>query len=148
MNNTAVNGGVLSVHRQKGAMSKQLVGGLLVIFGLVVSIWAVLPSTFTPNTDLIGQGKPVILVVYDSGDDVSANLKYGYQKISAPYEDSVEFVLVNVLSPNGIRFLATHDKATVGTALYYDAEGKQLMVLHGPKDVTALDESIKTTFGL
>ena len=147
MNIATVKGCGFSVAQQSGAVSKRFVISLVTISGLIAGVWALAPSTFTSDAKLIGQGKPAIALIYEGGDSDSVNLKYGYKKISEEYKHTVEFILINIRSQNGIHFLQ-HTKAESGTALYYDSEGKQLMVLHGPTDVASLGESIKTTFGI
>lgn len=132
---------------QHGAMSKSIVIGLGVVFALAIGVWTYLSSTFTSDVSRIGNGKPAIALVFDDSDSTSINLRYGYRKLGSEYKDSVEFIMINVRSPIGIEF--THKtKAKIGTALYYDGAGNQLMVLEGPTDVMTLSESIKNTFDL
>jgi len=137
---------MLSIHQQKGFASKTVLASLFV-GGLVVSAWIMLGASFSSDPDLIGKGKPAVVIMYDGGDSVSANLKYGYKKVREEYKDSVEFLLINTLSPNGLAFLQ-HTPALAGTALYYNAAGEKLKVLQGPKDVEYLGASIKKTFGI
>ncbi len=141
------NGVMFSGYRQQGAINKRLKIGLFIFAGVFITIWAIISSSFSSDTKRIGQGKPVIAMIYEGGDSASVNLRYGYKKLRAEYEDSIEFLLINIHSPNGLHFLQDTD-AKAGTALYYDAKGKQLLVMEGPKDVATLGESIKTTFGL
>lgn len=141
------NGVMFSGHRQQGAIHKRLKIGLIVVAGVFIALWAIISSSFSSDTDRIGKGTPVIAMIFQGGDSASVNLRYGYKKLYAEYEDSIEFLLINIESPNGLHFLQ-NTEAKAGTAIYYDAEGSQLLVIEGPKDVATLGESIKTTFGL
>lgn len=143
----AINIGLSSAYRQKGAISKRLMVIGFLIFALIAGAWTYISLGFSSDVKKIGQGKPIVMIMFAYSDDASANLKYGYKKIRGKYEDKVEFLLVNIHSPNGLRFLQ-HTKVKAGTALHYDGEGNLLLELAGPKDVATLDESVKTTFKL
>jgi hypothetical protein len=133
--------------RQKGEVTRTLMISLLAIVGLVAALWMMLPSSFTTDVTRIGQGTPVVALIYDGSDSVSINMKYGYKKLRKVYQPNVEFMLINVRSPTGIDFLQKTN-AQPGTALYYNAEGDRIHLEQGPKDVAALSESIKTQFGI
>jgi len=141
----AINMGSSSAYRQKGAISKRLMIFGFLALAIMAGAWAYISAGFSSDVKKIGQGKPAVVIMFAYSDDASANLKYGYKKIRGKYEDSVEFLLVNIHSPNGLRFLQ-HTKVKAGTALHYDGEGKLLLELIGPKDVVTLEESVKTTF--
>ena len=136
-----------SSNQQKGSVTHTLVMSLLAICGLVAALWAMLPSSFTSDVSRIGQGTPVVALIYDGSDSVSINMKYGYKKLRKVYQPGVEFMLINVRSPSGIDFLQKTN-AKPGTALYYDAAGEQIHLEHGPKDVATLSESIKSNFNI
>jgi hypothetical protein len=134
-------------HRQRGAVNKNAIGTLFVIFGLFIMVWALLPSSFSTDLERIGQGKPAIALIYELENGGSTSLMEGYDTIRQHYQDKVEFLVVDTASPKGEEFVRRH-QATPGSAQYYDANGEKVMIIHGPQEVDALVESIKTAFDI
>lgn len=137
-----------NVKKQQGLASKRVVVSLFLVFGVTITAWFMNSQTFSSDTSQIGKGKPVAMLLYQNAShDVSVNLKYGYKKLRKKYQDQIELLVVNTLSPNGIHFLQRSD-AEAGTILYYNAEGDQIAKIIGPKSVDDLDKLFKQTFGL
>ncbi|MDH5301250.1 MAG: hypothetical protein OEW58_07815 [Gammaproteobacteria bacterium] len=126
---------------------KHIFSSFAIIGGLALLIWAAFPDSFSTDLDRIGKGKPAIALIYDMENEASGKLMEGYNAIRHEYEHAVEFLLVDTASPQGRSFLR-QQPSDAGTALYYSADGKRLMVLHGPQEHHVLADSIKSTFGL
>jgi len=137
----------LSFNRQWGAVSLSLIAYLLVGVGLIIAAWTMLPSGLSTKVSLIGQGKPVIAIFYSGHDIISEDFRDNFKQLREEYSESVEFVKINVGSPNGINF-NQHTPVSVGTALYFNGAGEQIYELHGPQDVATIAESIKLHFGI
>ncbi|MBL1260790.1 MAG: hypothetical protein COB33_009710 [Thiotrichaceae bacterium] len=106
-----------------------------------------LPPGLSTKVSLIGQGKPVIAIFYSSHDSISVNLKDGFKQLREEYLETVEFVKINVRSPNGINF-NQHTPIKAGMALYFNGAGEQIYILHAPQEVAAISESIKHNFDI
>ncbi|HHI92728.1 MAG TPA: hypothetical protein ENK04_04315 [Gammaproteobacteria bacterium] len=132
---------------QSGGISKNAVITLFIIFAFAIIAWTILPSSFSTDLDLIGQGKPAVVLIYDMENGNSLDLMKGYNAIRHDYEHLVEFLIADVASPKGNTFIRTH-KATPGSAIYYSDDGEEMRVLYGSQDEKTLSDSIKNTFGL
>lgn len=147
MFNPRINNPAFSMRHQTGALTQNLIAIVLIISGLVVVFLSMLPPSYNTDPSVIGQGKPVIAVIYDNASDVSLRLAEAFNVIRADYEGLLEFIAIDVNTPIGQQFLITH-KVASANALYYSAEGKRVFVLHGPREATELRESIQQTLGL
>jgi len=134
-------------NREQGGIKRNLLGGILVTAGLVFLAMLAIPQSFSTDLDRIGQGKPVIAIVYEIENEAVNSLMEGFNKIRKDYEHAVEFLLVDSTSPTGQLFLRKNP-ATAGSALYYSETGEKIKIVHGPQEVHILDQSIKLAFNL
>ncbi len=132
---------------QTGFISKNIIIGFLILFGLVVAVWAMLPSAFSTNLERVGQGIPAIVLVYDMDDGHSHKLMEGYNAIRHNYEGQVEFFVADAGHPKGQAFIRTH-QANLSSAIHFSGDGKQVMVIHSGQDEKVLIESIKKAFDI
>jgi len=131
-----------------GFVSKRISIPIFLVFGVVITIWFIQSQAFSSDPSRIGQGKPAAVLLYESSShDLSANLKHGYKELREKYQDQIEMLVINTLSPNGIHF-GQQSNATAGTILYYDAKGKKIAQIKGSKSVDDLEASFKQTFGI
>jgi len=137
----------LLFNRQQGAVSLSLIAYLLIGLGLIMVAWTMLTAGLSTKVSLIGQGKPVIAIFYSSHHDESVNLKESFKQLREEYSETVEFVKIDVRSPNGINF-NQHTPIQPGIALYFNGAGEQIYTLHAPQEVAAITESIKHNFGI
>lgn len=130
---------------QQGALKHNLMAFLLVAVGLVVLVGAMLPPSYNADLSLIGQGKPSVVIVYDSGSLGSVQLVENMNPIKQQLNESIHFLLADVNSPDGGAFqrrVGVHD----GTALFYSPTGEKLFELSGPRETDVLQSIIEKTF--
>ncbi len=132
---------------QRGALKQNLLAALLVVMGLFLLVWSMLPPSYNTDLTLIGSGKPVVAVVYDNDNAVSLRLIEAFNSIRDNYTGVLEFIVIDKAAPDGQRFLI-ENKISSANAVYYSAEGDRLLSLYGPKEVAELVTSIEQTFKL
>jgi len=147
MINPVSNKFLLSLNRQRGIARLSLIAYLLAGVSLIVIAWTMLPPGLSTKVSLIGQGKPVIAIIYNNNDSSSEDLKDNFKQLLNEYLETVEFVKINIRSPNGIRF-NQHTPIKAGMALYFNGAGEQVHILYGPQDVATISESIKHNFDI
>lgn len=134
-----------SCRQHQLGLSKGLTIFAVISIAAIATMWFIVSQSFTSDPKRIGQGKPVAALIYNGGDSVSVNLKYGYKKLRDKYEDRVELMIVNIQSANGIRF-KQHMDAKAGTILLYNGDGDEIALIQGPKSVEDLAKSIDDVF--
>jgi len=130
---------------QIGALKQNLIAALLVISGLILLVWSMLPPSYNTDLSVIGKGKPVIAVIYDNENEVSLRLMEAYNTIRHNYEHQIEFIAIDKNSPQGQPFLIKNNILSAN-AVYYSASGERILNIHGPKEAAELVLSIQQTF--
>ncbi len=137
-----------STRHQSGGTKLNIVIGLFIAAALFIVSLAIFPPTYSTDLTLIGQGKPAIAIVYDVEDGYSVELKKNFSAVrdDNDYEDLLEFLIIDVRSPNGRDFLRKNP-ATQGSALFYSGAGEKVLVIEGPREASVLRDSIQQAFG-
>jgi len=91
------------------------------------------------STDLsvIGQGKPVLVLVYENYSPRSTDALSRLHEVIDDYELRLDFVVADLGVPQGRAFASRHQLAS-GQALFLEPDGKPLQALNIPTDESEL----------
>ncbi|MCF6236821.1 MAG: hypothetical protein L3J70_10705 [Gammaproteobacteria bacterium] len=127
-------------------MKRKLIIIPFVIVGMITAVWLLLPPSYKTDLSLIGQGKPVIVMVYDSYNAASYELVENFNQVHLDYEDRVEFVIADTKVPAGQSFERTYG-ASSASAVFFTGDGEKVRVLNKLYEPEVLSKLIDETFG-
>lgn len=132
------------------AVNKSLIIKLIVTALLLGLLWLAvsnLPRGYSRDLTLIGKGKNVVVQVHDHNLVGSIDLMETLNKVRPEYVDAVEFVVADLLTPEGQAFATSHDASSV-TLVFFAPDGTQRGSIKGAQDVNALRNSLNQAFNL
>ena len=130
---------------KKSPMIKVIIA--LLILGLLWLAVSNLPSGYSRDLAQIGKGKNVVVQVHDHNLVGSIDLMEALNKIRPEYAGSVEFIVADLLTPEGQAFATTHNATSV-TLLFFAPDGTQRGEVKGVQDLNALRNSLNQAFNL
>jgi thioredoxin-like negative regulator of GroEL len=134
--------------RQNGsALRSSLITIAIVVVALAIAATQ-LPRGFSDDVSVIGQGKPVVVLVHNKESMLSLNLMTLLNDVRTDYRDYVKFVVVDIATDGGRSFVADH-RLDGGIALVlFDAGGTIRGVLPNIEDEARLRSLLDNTFAL
>ncbi len=130
---------------KKSPMIKVIIA--LLILGLLWLAVSNLPRGYSRDLAQIGKGKNVVVQVHDHNLVGSIDLMEALNKIRPEYAGSVEFIVADLLTPEGQAFATTHNATSV-TLLFFAPDGTQRGEVKGAQDLNALRNSLNQAFNL
>ncbi len=119
------------IHRnQTGAASVVKLAIVFAIVGILAFAVTMLPKGFKDDLSLIGQGKVSLVLVHDKNLVGSTKMMELLNKVRSDYQDSVEFLAVDIATPTGQRFSQQQQAGAVDLVLF-DADGQMRNTLSG-----------------
>lgn len=131
-------------------VKKSPVGKVIIAIFILGMLWLVvanLPRGYSRDLSLIGQGKNVLVQVHDHNLVGSIDLMESLNTLRPEYAKSVEFVVADLLTPEGRAFAATHNVSAV-TLVFFAPDGTQRGAVQGTQDLDALRNSLNEAFNL
>ena len=119
----------------------------LLILGLVWLAVANLPRGYSRDLTQIGKGKNVVVQVHDHNLVGSIDLMETLNKVRPEYANSVEFVVADLLTPEGQAFATSHKVGSV-TLVFFAPDGTPRGGVKGAQDVNELRKSLNQAFNL
>ena len=120
---------------------------VIFILGMLWLVVANLPRGYSRDLTLIGKGKNVVVQVHDHNLVGSIDLMDAMNTIRPEYAAVVEFVVADLLTPEGRAFAATHNVSAV-TLVFFAPDGTQRGAVQGTQDLDALRNSLNEAFNL
>lgn len=95
------------------------------------------------STDLtvIGQGKPVVVLVYESYAPAGLEAMERLNHVRSDYEPDIKFRVAHIGTPEGDLFVRRHE-AFDGVMVLFDAKGEVVRVTMVPQPVELLREEL------
>lgn len=95
------------------------------------------------STDLtvIGQGKPVVVLVYESYAPAGMEAMERLNRVRSDYEPDIKFRVAHIGTPEGDLFVRRHE-AFDGVMVLFDALGEVVRVTMVPQPVELLREEL------
>ncbi|HLT64123.1 MAG TPA: hypothetical protein VKZ92_06325 [Pseudohongiella sp.] len=116
--------------------------GMIVI---VAVLWQILPrEKFSSNTDLVGQGKPVMVMLRDPALTAGPLVMEYMQTVYPEYEDQMVFLVVHTTNRIGADF-QNEQGVTDGQLVLFDADGRRLGRANPPDSAETLRRFINRT---
>lgn len=119
----------------------------LTMLGVLWLAVANLPRGYSRDLTQIGKGRNVVVQVHDHNLVGSIDLMETLNKVRPEYADAVEFVVADLLTPEGQAFATSHDASSV-TLVFFAPDGTQRGSIKGAQDVNALRNSLNQAFNL
>jgi hypothetical protein len=128
------------------ALSSTLITVAIVIIALVFAA-TLLPRGFSDDLSRIGQGRPAVVLTHDKEAVASQELMNMLNGIRGDYEDRVEFLVTDVVTPEGREFV---ESQRVGNSLLvlFDGAGNRIAVIDGIRDAQILRSTLETRLHL
>ncbi len=106
-------------------------------------LWNQLPDGSYP-TDLsrIGQGQPALVLAIDSNYSGGASVMELLNTVRHDFAGSVQFLVASMALPNGQNFARQHQVGD-GSVLLFDAQGRRVAVIHGPRTPDELRQVLR-----
>jgi len=135
-----------SVPSAKKSPVIKVVSALLVL-GLLWLAVSNLPRGYSRDLTQIGKGKNVVVQVHDHNLVGSIDLMETLNKVRPEYAANVEFVVADLLTPEGQAFATNHNVSSV-TLVFFAPDGTQRGVVKGAQDINTLRSSLDQAFNL
>ena len=132
---------------QKGSAIRTSLITLAVIAILLVLIVAKLPKGYSDDLSKIGQGKNIVVLIHNKESTTSLTLVSYLDQVRGDYSDTLEFLMLDMQSPEGARF-AQSLRLRGATLVPYLADGKRLDPIFGIENVDDLRTKLKKALPL
>jgi len=119
----------------------------LLMLGLVWLAVSNLPRGYSRDLTQIGKGKNVVVQVHDHNLVGSIDLMENLNKVRPEYAGSVEFMVADLLTPEGQAFATAHDVSSV-TLVFFAPDGTPRGGVKGSQDLSTLRNSLNQAFNL
>ena len=113
-------------HQQLNGVKRGLwiaIGVSLAVVALIGLLLSMMPKGFKATHEEIGQGKPVVVFVYDPNLTISGTQTEQMNEARGHLGDNVLFLLARVGTPEGDKMIATYRAGAV-ELLLFDGSGK------------------------
>lgn len=105
-----------------GARTRRVAITVGMLSALAAAVWCLLPQPYPSDLSRIGQGRPALVLVYDSDLVVSGDQAAELDAARDALQPDVEVLVADTGRPDAARFVAQHG-ARPGMLLHFDAEG-------------------------
>ena len=119
----------------------------LLMLGLLWLAVSNLPRGYSRDLTQIGKGKNVVVQVHDHNLVGSIDLMEALNKVRPEYAASVEFMVADLLTPEGQAFATKHNASSV-TLIFFAPDGTQRGAIQGAQDPNSLRNSLNQAFNL
>ncbi len=119
----------------------------LLVLGMLWLVVSNLPRGYSRDLAQIGKGKNVAVQVHDHNLVGSIDLMESLNKVRPEYSKSVEFIVADLLTPEGQAFASTHNMSAV-TLVFFAPDGTQRGAVKGAQDLNTLRNSLNQAFDL
>lgn len=130
-------------------MLKKLTVGVLSLVAMIgLGYWFMTGVGKPVSTDLsvIGQGKPVLVLVFESYTPLGAESLDLIRQVRADYDSRVDFVVADLGVPEG-RAFAKRYQLNNGQALFLKQDGEPFRATNIPGDEQALRDQLDAKLG-
>lgn len=116
------------------------------IFIVIVVAVSLLPRGFSQDVSLVGQGTNVVVLVHDNNVIQSADTMVAMNEVRDEYEERVEFVVADIMTPDGRTFADRYNLQP--TALvFFAGNGERLHTVYTEQTGASLRNTLNVTFG-
>ncbi|HEY5718677.1 MAG TPA: hypothetical protein VIS52_09295 [Motiliproteus sp.] len=125
-------------------MFKRIAISFAVIVGLSAGILIAIQSMTSPmsaDLSVIGQGRPSLVLGFESYSPASGDALTRLNAVRADYEDRMLFVLADLGTPNGQAFARQYNLKD-GVAIFLSPDGKPIRITTIPADEQALRQQL------
>lgn len=129
---------------------KSPIGKVIIAIFILGMLWLVvanLPRGYSRDLSQIGKGKNVVVQVHDHNLVGSIDLMESLNTLRPEYAGSVEFVVADLLTPEGRAFASTHNVSAV-TLVFFAPDGTQRGTVQGVQELSSLRNSLNEAFNL
>jgi len=119
----------------------------LLMLGLLWLAVSNLPRGYSRDLTQIGKGKNVVVQVHDHNLVGSIDLMESLNKVRPEYAASVEFIVADLVTPEGQAFATRHNVSSV-TLVFFAPDGTPRGTVKGAQDTTSLRNSLNQAFNL
>ena len=129
---------------------KSLLIKVIIALAMLGVLWLAvsnLPRGYSRDLTQIGKGKNVVVQVHDHNLVGSIDLMETLNKVRPEYAASVEFVVADLLTPEGQAFATKHNANSV-TLIFFAPDGTQRGAIQGAQDPSSLRNSLNQAFNL
>ena len=124
---------------------------LLIVIALIMGVlWlgiSNLPRGYSRDLSQIGKGKNIAVLVHDQNLMLSVELMETLNKVRPEFENSVEFVVADLTTPEAQAFATTRN-VNSATLVFFAPDGTQRGTLSGMQNLEAIRNSLNQAFGL
>ena len=121
---------------------------LLLVVAALVYLWKQLPGAgYSTDLNQVGAGQPTLVLAQHSHYAGGAEVMELLNDIRADYAGQVQFLVANLLMPDGQAF-ARRQAAHDGAVMLFDPKGQRLALLNEPKTREELRRALAQAFGL
>ncbi len=136
------------MNTQNGAaLRSTLITIAIVVVALTIAATQ-LPRGFSEDVSVIGQGKPVVVLVHNKESMLSLNLMTLLNDVRPDYSDTVKFLAVDIATDNGRSFVERYQLDGSIMLVLFDARGTVRGVLPNIEDAARLRSVLNNTFSL
>lgn len=131
-------------------VKKSPIGKVIIAIFILGMLWLVvanLPRGYSRDLSQIGKGKNVVVQVHDHNLVGSIDLMESLNTLRPEYAGSVEFVVADLLTPEGRAFASTHNVSAV-TLVFFAPDGTQRGTVQGVQELSSLRNSLNEAFNL
>ncbi len=133
---------------QKGAaLRSTLITIAIVVVALAIAATQ-LPRGFSEDVSVIGQGKPVVVLVHNKESMLSLNLMTLMNEVRPDYRDYVEFLTVDIATDNGRSFVDRYQLDGSIMLVLFDRDGAVRGILPNIEDEARLRSVLNNAFSL
>lgn len=117
---------------------------ILVSIGLIGWVmWTFLGvKPISKDLSVIGQGKPVVVLVYESYAPAGMDAMERLNQVRSDYEPDIKFRVAHLGTPEGDVFVRRHE-AFDGVIVLFDAAGEVVRVTMVPRQVSGLKNELE-----
>lgn len=133
-------------NRQTGSVRSSLITVGTIIILLVIA-FTLLPEGYNTDLSLIGKGGNVAVLAHSKDSVQSLNLMNLVSKVRGDYRNKINFLLVDVNSPEGRTFMQKQQQIQTGLLLFAP-DGKRVGIIRGINSENALRKALDNYFML
>lgn len=128
---------------QSGSTKIVTVAVLAIVAGILAIAVLLLPKGFSDDLTVIGRGTSSVVLTHDKNLVASTEMMQLLNKIRPDYQDKIQFLAVDVVTPIGIRFVREQQVGVVELVIF-DGKGNRQQVLRGGASEVQLRAALDT----
>ncbi len=137
----------MNIKQNGAALRSSLITIAIVVVALAIAATQ-LPRGFSDDVSVIGDGRPVVVLVHNKESMLSLNLMTLMNGVRPDYSGRVEFVVVDIATDGGRSFVSTHQLDGSIMLVLFDGNGRVRGVLPNIEDEAGLRSVLDNTFSL